>query len=211
MRPSALPHRTHTCPRACPHTPPVCLVGSDGTTDYYRRAEGLDDPQVPAMTVWNSVIHASLKRKLEGLVAESPVRNGVSALLHASAGYSTIEAPIPAAPHMDTPPQEVVDFLLSSFVADALQGATNFIRVASQSNHVKKSSPKFLLLFVGDNESYRPLLRAKRFHVQEARFERSGKQCVISAHVWTSDGLSNFDFQLSLYEGQWLIDEVFRL
>ena len=164
------------------------------------------------MQVWNNVIHASLKRKLEGLKAENPVQNGVSALMHAAPGY-TSATPISDAAHVPPmPPGEVVSHLLSSFVEDALVGAAFFIQVASHTNHVKRATPQSLVLFVGDNESYRILLRLARFSVQIPRFKDSGSDCVVRADIFDDrDQSAAFDFQLACYEGQWLIDECFRI
>lgn len=164
------------------------------------------------MNMWNSVIHASLKRKLDGLAAENTVTNGVSALLHAAPGIIS-HVGAPALPHMRSgrTPTEVVAFLLQSFVKDALVGAKNFIELASEVNHVKRSTPHRLVLFVGDNENYRPLLRITHYDIHTARYEGSGQRCVLRADVYGTAERAAFDFQLSCEDGEWLIDEVFRL
>lgn len=194
----------------------VCQVGP--TPDDYRRAEMLDDDEASAnMSVWNNVIHASLKRKLQGLVAESPVTNGVSALLNTAPGHmvSTKAFDSDDAPPGLTPAQ-VVNYLLSAFKKDALAGAAAFVSLASQSCHVRHTSPQTLLLFIGDNDNYRPLLRVTSFYCGPPRFEASGTKCVIDVEVHSPNVGENesakFDFQLSCDAvGSWFIDEVFRL
>lgn len=203
--------KTNTCRRRF-----VCLMNS--TPEDYRHAEMLDDAEASAdMSVWNTVIHASLKRKLQGLVAESPVTNGVSALLHTAPGHavSTRTFDSDGAPSGLTPGQ-VVTYLLSAFKRDALAGAAAFVSVASESCHVRQTSPQTLVLFIGDNESYRPLLRVTSFYCESPRFEASGTKCVITVEVHSPNVGENesakFDFQLSCdAAGSWFVDEVFRL
>lgn len=178
------------------------------------------------MTVWNSVIHASLKRKLQGLVAEDPFASGVSALMHAAPGYAAFHQPQPHHdPHhqsrsdlihdvaVEKHPEDVVARLLDTFRQDALAGAECFIRLATERNHVKRSSPQALVLFVGDNDSYRVLLHVTKFSCNAPRWEHSGDRCIVTANVWDA-GVDSaiFDFQMERApEGGWLVDEVFRL
>lgn len=195
-----------------PRRLPTCQVSPP--TDEYRHAEMLDDDEAQSqMPVWNSVIHASLKRKLQGLVAETPVASGVSGLLHAAQGYTVSTRDIDFDhPPGNLPPAQLVTYLLSAFQRDALVGAAAFVGMASQSCHVKQSSPQSLVLFIGDNDSYRALLRVHAFFCGAPRFEASGQKCVVSAEIRSSDDdTSKFDFQLSNHDGSWLIDEVFRL
>lgn len=230
----------------------------------YRRSELLDDDEAAAaMKVWNDVIHASLKRKLQGLVAEKPVTNGVSALLHTSpavtssstsSSSSSSSSTTPPTTSLSSPtssssstfrppssvdvgaastagehtsglsPGQVVSHLLSSFKQDALTGATTFVKVSSQECHVKHTNAETLVLFIGDNDSYRPLLRISSFYVAAPRFEAGGMKCVISVETHqpevsvsggesgNSEDCAKFDFQLSCdASGAWLIDEVFRI
>lgn len=240
----------------------------------YRQSELLDDDEAAAaMKVWNDVIHASLKRKLQGLVAEKPVTNGVSALLQTSPAVTSsssssssssttsqsssptsLSSPTsssatspssstfrpPSSVDVDAAggvtsaaggehtsglsPGQVVSHLLSSFKQDALTGATTFVKVASQDCHVKHTNAETLVLFIGDNDSYRPLLRISSFYVAAPRFEAGGMKCVISVETHqlevsvsggesgNSEDCAKFDFQLSCdASGAWLIDEVFRI
>lgn len=85
-----------------------------------------------------------------------------------------------------------------------------FVQVASERNHVKRSTPERLVLFVGDNDSYRLLLRVNRFVVERERFGGEG-ECVVRAQVWGSGEEAAFDFMMVYHKGEWLIDEVFRL
>lgn len=201
------------------HVPKAILNHSDNDSksEYYRDQEGFDEQESTAdMNVWNSVIHASLKRKLQGLVAENPVASGVSGLIHAAPGYGTPdenEQAENADEGLQTlQPGEVVDRLLSSFTQDALMGATTFIKLASHSNHVKKTTPQTLVLFIGDTDSYRILLHITSFTQEPPRFEQAGEKCVVRAVVTSVQGQgASFDFQLSYDGTQWLIDEAFRL
>lgn len=210
---SGLPRPTVTQPRRCPM---VCKMVPPA--EDYRHAEMLDDAEAAAdMTVWNSVIHASLKRKLAGLVAEHPVANGVSALLHAAPGYPVGTVGLDSdRPPVGLNPVQVCAHLLSELKRDALAGAAVFCSLSSSNCHVKFTAPHTLVLFIGDNDSYRPLLRVSSFLCGLPRFEDGAKKCVVSVNVHspvvTEEEPAKFDFQLSCDDaGSWLIDEVFRL
>lgn len=180
------------------------------------------------MAVWNSVIHASLKRKLHTLISEeNPVTSGgVSSLLNntynptPSSSFQSQSQKSPSQPIVtaDKSPDDVVRTLLATFKRDALLGATAFVSFASSNCHVKHTNPQTLLLFIGDNESYRPLLRLSSFNVAAPRYESSLTKCVVTVDLHLPDvsaeETAKFDFQLSLDNtdsANWLIDEVFRL
>lgn len=202
----------------------VCTKGPPG--EDYQRAELLDDNEASAsMGVWNTVIHASLKRKLQNLAAETPVVNGVSALLNRAPGQvgnivlttEDDDARKETVSNVSgmTCPDNVVTFLLEAFKRDGLSGASAFVSLASGKCRVRSTSPHTLVLFVGDNESYRPLLRVTSFVCAAPRYEAGGQECVVTAEVHSPcvvEEVAKFDFQLSVDEhGSWLIDEVFRL
>lgn len=217
----------------CDPTPSIPSNSSNSNTDKqeeYRHFELLDDEEASAdMTVWNTVIHASLKRKLQGLISESQITNGVSALLHTSPAtqHTPSSSPSPSASTTLTPtvrdadinksPAQVISYLLSSFKQDALVGACAFVQVASDSCHVKHTNPETLVLFIGDNENYRPLLRLTSFCIENPRFEHSHLNCVVTVVIHLPNVGENetakFDFQLSTdnVNGNWFVDEVFSL
>lgn len=210
LRPISKSHRRPSIRRVT-----TALLGADGgPAAYYREQEGLDDADESAsMAMWNSVIHASLKRKLEGFVAENPVVSGVSALMHASPGYASPGETCPS-PNMpqNLSPELLVSHILNTFIEDALAGATAFIQYASPSNYVGLSTPQGVVLFAGDNESYRPLLHIQSFKCDPPKFEKSGSKCVVRAYLQSAQEAFTFDFQLSSADGtSWLVDELFRL
>lgn len=110
-------------------------------------------------------------------------------------------------------PEDIVASLLETFRQDALAGAKCFIQLATERNHVKRSSPQALVLFVGDNDSYRVLLHVSKFSCNPPRWEQSGERCIVTANVWGAAVESAvFDFQMERAPGGgWLVDEVFRL
>lgn len=199
----------------------MCSTSPPPADEEYRHAEMLDDAEACSyMNTWNSVIHASLKRKLQGLIAESPVASGVSALLHTAPGHSAGVSPRPGSPDTleSSPPsgltpEQVVSYLLAAFQRDALAGAAAFVSLASRNCRVRLTTPQTLVLFIGDNDSYRPLLHVQSFYCATPRFEAGGAKCVVSAEVRGTDSEKfKFDFQLSCDDsGAWLIDELFRL
>ena len=178
---------------------PKCVIGP--TADYYREAEDLDDA-TSNMDIWNNVIYASLKRKLSNL-PHTPMHS-LSSLIP-----PTEEPPQPAATQQ-LPPLDVINNLMLAFERDAMRGAAMFVQVASPRNHVRTSTPARLVLFVSDNESYRIMLRVESFSVIREQFGEEG-QCVVRAEVRGGGEEAVFDFMLSQYDGEWLIDEVFRL
>lgn len=138
--------------------------------------------------------------------------------MHAAPGYAALndhthESDVLPNLQLGKPPEDVVSELLDSFRKDALRGAHAFIAVATERNHVKKSTPQSLVLFVGDNQSYRVLLHIDRFSCKAPRWEQSGERCVVTANVWgTAGDFAVFDFQMERKDDNfWLVDEVFRL